>query len=140
MAPRTLGATLAAACLAAALPATGTPATGSATGKICGAAGRCLTLPRPLAIELSKRNGGFDSLATPRRAPYYRIEIKATGEGYISKTILWVPSAHVWFLKEHTRWPDAGYWRTDDKTTRAALTRVVRRLSPLPARRRWAPP
>src|SRR5262245_50241511 len=113
----------AAACLAVALPAAATPATAGATGRICGAS-RCVTLPRPLAIELSQRNDGFEPLATPRRAPFYRITIKATGHGYINKTIVWVPAAHAWFVEEHVaNLPDTRYWRTEEKATRAALTR-----------------
>jgi hypothetical protein len=61
--------------------------TEDASVKLCGAA-RCIALPAALATTLSQRNDSFTDVPTPRRAPYYRITIKATGGGYINRTII----------------------------------------------------
>jgi hypothetical protein len=82
--------------------------TQDAAGKLCGAKSRCIRLPAALATTLSQRNESYRDVPTPRRAPYYRITIKARGEGYINRTIIWVPSAKAWWLKEYVTPPNPG--------------------------------
>ena len=126
-----------ATCLVAAiLAATALAAATGAHGKVCGKT-KCLVLPRSLATHLSQREGTYTSPRAPKPAPYYRIAIKASGDGYINRTIIWVPSRRLWFLKEYVTPPGPGYWRTDDPRVRAPLLRLVRRVKPHPAPTSW---
>jgi hypothetical protein len=111
-----------------------------ASGKLCGAESRCVVLPAALATTLSQRNDSFSDVPTPRRAPYFRITIKARGEGYINRTIVWVPSARAWWLKEYVTPPNPGYWRSANPKTTPALTRLARKLRPFATPARWVVP
>jgi hypothetical protein len=127
-----------AALIASASLVGGAWAAGSASGKLCGASG-CLSLPRALALQFSARHGAFSSAATPKPSPYYKIVIKATGEGHIGRTILWVPSKKLWFDAEDVSPPLAGYWRTAQVPT-PALTALAAKVKIFPAPKRWVLP
>ena len=86
-----------------------------------------------------ERNDTFSSEATPKPSPYYRIVIQATGEGHISRTILWVPSKKLWFDAEDVTPPLAGYWRTAHATS-PALTALAAKVKLFPAPKRWILP
>jgi hypothetical protein len=121
-----------------ALAATSFATTQGATGRFCGA-GKCVRIPAPIATTLSQRNeGGFEPASAPRPAPFYRIKIKATGEGYISRTIIWVPSRKLWFDKEYTIPPLPGFWRTENARTDRGLSRLTRMVRPFPPPAHWA--
>ena len=114
-------------------------ATSGAKGTFCGAS-RCVALPPALAVTLSQRNESFSSAPTPKRTPFYRITIKASGEGFINRTIIWVPSARVWYLKEYVTPPNPGYWRSENPATTAALNRLATKIKPFPAPAHWMLP
>ena len=121
-----------------ALAATSFATTQGATGRFCGA-GKCVWIPAPIATTLSQRNeGGFEPASAPRPAPFYRIKIKATGEGYISRTIIWVPSRKLWFDKEYTIPPLPGFWRSDNARIDRGLRRLTRMVRPFPPPAHWA--
>jgi len=87
---------------------------------------------------MSQRNESFSPAGAPRLAPYYRIHIKATGEGYINRTIIWVPSRKLWYDKQYTMPPLPGFWRTEsDRYQLRLLARVVK---PFPAPAHWVLP
>jgi hypothetical protein len=115
------------ALVVVALDASVVSAAGGAKGKLCGASG-CVALPATLALQLSERNDTFSNASTPKPSPYYKIVIQATGEGHISRTILWVPSKKLWFDAENVTPLAPGYWRTARATSPAlaALTTKVR--------------
>src|ERR1044071_2775532 len=113
-------------------------AAGSAKGKLCGGSG-CVALPSTLALQLSERNDSFSSESTPKPSPYYKIVIQATGEGHISRTILWVPSKKLWFDAEDLTPPIAGYWRTA-RATYPALAALTTKVRLFPAPKRWTLP
>jgi hypothetical protein len=117
-----------------ALAATSSAATDGATGRFCGT-GKCVAIPRALAISLSQRNESFSPASAPRPAPFYRIRIKATGEGYINRTVIWVPSKKLWFDKQYTTPALPGFWRTE--SDRRDLRLLARRVRPLPAPAHW---
>jgi hypothetical protein len=110
--------------------------TPGASGKICGA--KCKTLTPALAKSLAQRNGAFSTTNAPKPAPYYRIVIKGHREGFISRTIIWVPSRKLWFDKQYVTPPIAGYWRTDQPSLRSKLKAFVRNLKPHPAPAKWS--
>ena len=105
-------------------------------GKLCGKT-KCVALPSALAIRLAQRNGAYSASSAPKPAPYYRIVIKSTGEGYISSTIIWVPSRKLWFDKQYLSPPLPGYWRTDDPKARPQFTALARKLKAFPAPAHW---
>lgn len=105
-------------------------ATTGASGRFCGA-GRCVRIPAALATALAQRNDAFQPASAPRPAPFYRINIAATGEGYINRTILWVPSRKLWYLKEYVSPPLPGYRRTENAGLDPALARLARLVRPL---------
>jgi hypothetical protein len=122
------------------LPTAGSlAATTRATGTLCGAT-RCIRLPASLAVPLSQRNESFVSVSAPKPAPFYRITIHAKGEGYVNRTILWVPSRKLWYLKEYVTPPLAGYWRTTNVRLDPALTRLAGSVRPFPAPKHWIVP
>ena len=109
-----------------------------ATGRICGAT-RCLSLPSRLAVPLSERNESFSGVPMPKPSPYYRIMIKGTGEGFINRTIIWVPSAKdAWSLKEYVTPPTPGYWRTPNSALLPRLRAVVAHLRAFPPPSGWS--
>jgi hypothetical protein len=114
-------------------------ATTGATGTFCGAA-HCVRIPVSLAVPLSQRNESFVSVSAPKPAPFYRITIHATGEGYINRTILWVPSRKLWYLKEYVTPPLSGYWRTENARLDPALVRLAHSVRPFPAPKHWVVP
>lgn len=122
-----------------ALAATSFATTDGAQGRFCGAAS-CVPIPAPLATTLSRRSESFQPASTPRPAPFYRIRIKATGEGYINRTIIWVPSRKLWFLKEYVTPSLPGYWRTENTSADRGLRRLARMVKPFPAPARWVLP
>lgn len=83
-----------------------------------------------LAESLAQRKGGFTNATTPRPTPYYRFVIKSHREGFITRTIIWVPSRKLWFDKEYVTPPLAGFWRTDQVSLRSRLMAFVRNLNP----------
>jgi hypothetical protein len=108
-----------------------------AHGKICGAS-RCATLSIGLAKAISQRNGSFSPASAPKPAPYYKITIKAHGEGFIRHTIIWVPSRKLWFDKQYVTPPLAGYWRTDRASLRPKLEAAVKSVKPHAAPAKWS--
>ena len=109
-----------------------------ASGRICGAT-KCLNLPSRLAVPLSQRNESFSDVPQPKPSPYYRITIKATGEGFINRKIIWVPSAKdAWFLKEYVTPPLSGYWRTPNSALLPRLRSAVAHLRPFPGPPKWS--
>ena len=122
---------------ALALVASAYALTPGASGKVCGAK-TCKTLPSALAKWLGQRNGAFSPANTPKPTPYYRIVIKGHREGFISRTIVWVPSRRLWFDKEYVTPPIPGYWRTDQPSLRSKLEAFVRNLKPHPAPAKWS--
>ena len=99
-----------------------------ATGRICGAT-RCVKLPARLAVPLSQRNETYSDVPRPKPSPYYRIRIKGSGEGFINRTIIWVPSAKdAWFLKEYITPAAPGYWRTPNGPLLPRLRAAVAHL------------
>jgi hypothetical protein len=120
--------------------ATAASAAGSATGKLCGASG-CVALRRALALQLSERNDAFSPANTPRPSPYYKIVIRASGEGHINRTILWVPSKKLWFDAEDVTPPLPGFWRTAGTTNDfPGLAAVAGKVKPYRAPKRWVLP
>lgn len=122
--------------VALALVATAYALTPGASGKVCGVT--CKTLPSTLAKSLSQRNGTFSPANTPKPSPYYRIVIKGHREGFISRTIIWVPSRKLWFDKQYLTPPIDAYWRTDQPSLRSKLEAFVRNLGPHPAPAKWS--
>jgi len=120
-----------------ALAAPSVAATEGAKGRFCGRSG-CVAIPHPLAISMSQRNESFSPASRPRPAPFYRIKIKAAGEGYISRTIIWVPSRKLWFDKQYALPPLPGFWRTE--SDRSQLRRLARTVRPFPAPAHWVLP
>jgi hypothetical protein len=114
-------------------------ATTGATGRLCGAT-RCVRIPAALATPLSQRNEAFVSVSAPKPAPFYRITIKATGEGYINRTILYVPPRKLWYLKEYVTPPLPGYWRTENARLEPALGQLAHSVRPFPAPKHWILP
>lgn len=119
-----------------ALVASASAATPGATGKVCGV--KCKTLTSALAKSLAQRNGAFSNANTPEPAPYYRFIIKSHREGFISRTIVWVPSRKLWYDKEYVTPPLGGFWRTDQVSLRSKLKNFVRNLKPHPAPAKWS--
>jgi hypothetical protein len=113
-------------------------AAGGAKGKLCGASG-CVALPATLALQLSERNDTFSSTSTPKPSPYYKIVIQGTGEGHISRTILWVPSKKLWFDAENVTPLAPGYWRTA-RATSPALAALTTKVRLFPTPKRWILP
>jgi hypothetical protein len=97
-----------------------------------------VAVPHALAISMSQRNESFNPASAPRPAPFYRIRIKATGEGYIDRTVIWVPSRKLWYDKQYTVPPLPGFWRTE--SDHAALTRLAKSVKPFPAPTHWVLP
>jgi hypothetical protein len=120
-----------------AFAATSSATTDTAKGLLCGTA-KCLTIPTRLATALSQRDESFEPASAPRPAPFYRIKIKGTGEGYISRTIIWVPSRKLWFSKDYVTPPLPGSWRTEDARTRRVVRGLTRVVRPFPAPAHWA--
>ena len=113
-----------------ALAAPSAAATDGAKGRLCGRTG-CVAIPHALAVGLAQRSESYSPASRPRPAPFYRIKIKGTGEGYISRTIVWVPSRKVWFSKDYVTPPLPGDWRTETK--KRWLRLVTRTVKPFPA-------
>jgi hypothetical protein len=113
-------------------------AAGGAKGKLCDASG-CVALPATLALQLSERNDTFSSTSTPKPSPYYKIVIQGTGEGHISRTILWVPSKKLWFDAENVTPLAPGYWRTA-RATSPALAALTTKVRLFPTPKRWILP
>ena len=126
---------LSSAVAALALATTAFAASEGATAHFCGA-GRCIPISKSEATKLSQRNESFSPASAPRPAPFYRIKVKGTGEGYISRTIIWVPSRKLWFSKDYVTPPLPGDWRTE--TTNRELRRLARMTKLFPAPARWA--
>ena len=114
-------------------------ATTAETGYFCGS-GRCLRIPAALTRILAQRDDAFRQASAPRPAPFYRITVSGPGEGYIHRTILWVPSRKVWYLKEDVSPPLPGYWRTENAQLDSALGRLARLVRPFPTPKRWILP
>ena len=112
-----------------------------AKGTFCGSSG-CTVVPLALAKRLSQRDEIFDPASTPRRAPFYRINIKGSGEGFGTRTIIWVPSLRLWYVKEINQWskPGDGYWRTEYAALDPALGRLAHVVKPFPAPKHWTLP
>lgn len=113
--------------------------TSGAKGRFCGAS-KCVTIPAALATALSQRNDSFQPASIPKPAPFYRITITATGEGFINRTIIWVPSRKLWYLKEYVTPTLPGYWRTENAETDAGLGRLVKMARPFAAPKHWVLP
>ena len=130
--------TLALVSIAAlALAASAYAVTPGATGKVCGAT-KCKTLTSALAKALGERNGAYSATSAPKPARYYRIVVKSHREGFISSTIIWVPSRKLWFDRQYLTPPVSGYWRTDEVSLRSKLTAFVRNLKPYPTPVKWS--
>ena len=120
--------------------------TSHATGKLCGV-NTCADISPALAAQLSGRmfptnppNDTFSLTSKPKPHPYYKVRI--TGDGttwYISKLIVWVPSKHLFRVKEYTRPALAPYWRTGNAAYENQFAQVVRsgKVNPFPASRRY---
>src|SRR5262245_47759919 len=121
----------------AAVDASGAPA--AARGTFCGSS-RCVVLSKSLATVLSQRNDTYSTASAPKPAPFYRITITGTGEGFITRTILWVPTVGLWDLKEYVTPSIGAYWRTANTATTPALEKLAAGLKPFPAPKRWPPP
>ena len=128
----------AAAVAAGVLASTAVGALAGARGTVCGGSG-CVTLARPLAVALSQRNDTFSDVSQPKPSPYYRITIKASGEGFTNRTIIWVPSAKdEWFVEDYVTPPAPGYWRTPNRAVLSRLRSAVAKLRPFAAPTRWS--
>jgi hypothetical protein len=112
-----------------------------ATGKLCGRNG-CADIPAALAAELSQMFGNdtFSLTSKPKPRPYYKVRITADGtEWYISKLIVWVPSKHLFRVKEYIGPTLAPYWRTGNPAHESQFAQVVRsgKVKPFPASGRY---
>jgi hypothetical protein len=110
-----------------------------AAGVICGV-NACADLPSTVVIPLSQRNNSFNPARRPKPRPYYKVRIKSDGtDGYISELIVWVPSKHVFRMKEYVTPPLAAYWRTGNPGFEAQFAKVVQsgNVKPFPASRRY---
>jgi hypothetical protein len=105
--------------------------------RLCGAK-KCEALSASLAKYLGRRNGSFAPAKAPKPAPYYRIVVKEHGEGFVNRTIIWVPSRKLWYDKQYLSPPLAGYWRTDDVKLRPKLERLAHSFKPFPAPKHWS--
>jgi hypothetical protein len=117
-----------------------------ATGKLCGA-NTCADISPALAAQLSGRifltnipNDTFSLTSKPKPHPYYKVRI--TGDGtvlYISKLIVWVPSKHLFRVKEYVRPALAPYWRTGNAAYENQFAQVAQsqKLKPFPASGRY---
>lgn len=116
-----------------------------ATAKLCGA-NTCADISPALAAQLSGRifpippNDTFSLTSKPKPHPYYKVQI--TGDGtvlYISKLIVWVPSKHLFRVKEYVRPALAPYWRTGNAAYENQFAQVAqsRKLKPFPASGRY---
>src|SRR5262249_20384051 len=115
-----------------------------ATGKLCGG-NRCADIPAALAAELSQKMyaDAFSLLSKPAPRPYYKLRITADGTPatpwYVSKLIVWVPSSHLFRVKEYITPAQAPYWRTGNSVYESQLAKVAQseNLKPFPASRRY---
>jgi hypothetical protein len=68
------------------------------------------------------------------------MRITADGtEWYISKLIVWVPSKHLFRVKEYITPSQSPYWRTGNSAYENQLAKVARsgKVKPFPASRRY---
>jgi hypothetical protein len=107
-----------------------------ATGKLCGA-GRCVALPVALADQLSRRDEAFSSMAQPRSAPYYRIDVTRHTKYGIRQVFLWVPSRHVFRATDYLSPRIPSYWRSANTAAEPALSALARGLKPLVPTHGW---
>lgn len=110
-----------------------------ASGRLCGV-NACADLPSTIAIEMAQRGDTFSPASKPRPRPYYKVRVTSDGtEGYISLYVVWVPSKHVFRMKEYVTPPLAAYWRTGNKDYESQFAQVVQvsKLKPFPASRRY---
>ena len=113
-----------------------------ATAKLCGLNG-CVNVSSALADELSRRMGvsdTFNLVSKPSPLPYYKVRITADGtEWYISKLMVWVPSKHLFRVREYIMPPQSPYWRTGNSALENQFAKVVqsRKLKPFPASGRY---
>jgi hypothetical protein len=110
-----------------------------ASGRLCGV-NACADLPSTIAAEMAQRGDTFSPASKPRPRPYYKVRVQADGtEGYISVYVVWVPSKHVFRMKEYVTPPLAAYWRTGNKDYESQFAQLVQasKLRPFPASRRY---
>jgi hypothetical protein len=118
--------------------------TSHATGKLCGV-NACADIPAALAADLSEKMYAdtFSLVSKPNPRPYYKLRITADGTAatpwYISKLIVWVPSKHLFRVKEHFSPAQSPYWRTGNSDYENQFAKVAQagRLKPFPASRRY---
>src|SRR5262249_16151352 len=76
-----------------------------ASGRLCGV-NACADLPSTIAVEMAQRGDSFSPASKPRPRPYYKVRVTSDGtEGYISLYVVWVPSKHVFRMKEYVTPP-----------------------------------
>jgi hypothetical protein len=110
-----------------------------ASGRLCGV-NACADLPSTIAVEMAQRGDSFSPASKPRPRPYYKVRVTSDGtEGYISLYVVWVPSKHVFRMKEYVTPPLAAYWRTGNKDYESQFAQLVQagKLKPFPASRRY---
>ncbi len=108
-----------------------------ASGLLCGD-NACADLPSNIAVEMAQRGDSFSPASKPRPRPYYKVRVKSDGtEGYISLYVVWVPSKHVFRMKEYVTPPLAAYWRSGNKEYESQFAQLVQasELKPFPASR-----
>jgi hypothetical protein len=89
---------------------------------------------------MAQRSDGFSPASRPTPRPYYKVRITSDGtDGYISLLVVWVPSKHLFRMKEYVTPPFPAYWRTGNKKYEAQFTRLAksRTIRPFPASRHY---
>ena len=74
------------------------------------------------------------------RVANYKVRITADGtEWYISKLMVWVPSKHLFRVREYITPPQSPYWRTGNSALENQFAKVTqsRKLKPFPASGRY---
>lgn len=125
----------------AAVAAGSASAKGPDTAKICGA--RCITLHgSSVGIFAPNWSGAYALLDAPRPAPYYAITLTDSSAPSLGVyRIVYVPSRHmvrVW--QSNTPYGPRSvpaYWRGVPRGTEMTMRRIVSRVAPHIAPRRW---
>lgn len=110
-----------------------------ATGRLCGV-NACADLPSSIAVQMAQRGDTFTPASKPRPRPYFKVRVTADGtDGYISVYVVWVPSKHVFRMKEYVTPPLPAYWRSGNKDYEEQFAQLVQanKLKPFPASRRY---
>jgi hypothetical protein len=114
-----------------------------ATGKLCGL-NACADISPAVATELSGRlvwkNDTFSLVSKPKPSRYYKVRVSGDGTTwYISELIVWVPSKHLFRVKEYFTPAQPPYWRTGNSAYENQFAKIVQsgKLKPFPASGRY---